>query len=63
MDDAARDYADAWHRSFARRFGWGSVFRRFMLHPAAAGVAARAAGPRLVRFAMERMRPLPMEGA
>jgi len=56
MDDAARDYADAWHRSFARRFGWGSVFRRFMLHPAAAGVAARAAGPRLVRFAMERMR-------
>jgi hypothetical protein len=27
-----------------------------MLHPAAAGVAARAAGPRLVRFAMERMR-------
>lgn len=56
MDDAAREYAAAWRRGFARGFGWGSVFRRFMLHPAAAGFAARAAGPRLVRFAMDRMR-------
>ncbi len=56
MDSVARDYALAWRRCFARRFGWGSVFRRFMLQPAAAGVAARVAGPRLVRFAMERMR-------
>ncbi len=61
VDDVAGDYAAAWHRCFARRFGWGSLFRRFMLHPAAAGVAARAAGPRLVRFAMERMRPFPTE--
>jgi flavin-dependent dehydrogenase len=56
MDRVARDYALAWRRCFARRFGWGSVFRRFMLQPAAAGVAASVAGPRLVRFAMERMR-------
>jgi flavin-dependent dehydrogenase len=56
MDDVARDYALAWHRRFARRFGWGSVFRRFMLQPAGARVAASVASPGLVRFAMERMR-------
>jgi flavin-dependent dehydrogenase len=56
MDAVARDYALTWRRRFARRFGWGSVFRRFMLRPVAASVAARVAGPRLVRFAMERVR-------
>lgn len=56
MDDVARDYALAWRRRFARSFGWGSMFRQFMLQPAAARVAARVAGPRLVRFAMDRMR-------
>ena len=56
MDDVAGDYSVAWRRCFARRFGWGSVFRRFMLCPAAARVAASVAGPGLVRFAMERVR-------
>ncbi len=56
MDDVAPGYALAWRRRFARPFGWGSMFRRFMLRPAAAGIAARVAGPRLVRFAMDRMR-------
>ena len=56
MKALGRDYAAAWRRSFARRFGWGSVFRRFMLRPGAASVAARVAGPRLVRFAVERVR-------
>ena len=56
MDDVARDYALAWRRCFAPRFGWGSVFRRFMLQPAAAKLAALVAGPRLVHFAMDRMR-------
>ena len=56
MDDVARDYALAWRRRFARRFGWGSVFRRFMLQPAAARVATHVASPGLVRFAMDRMR-------
>ena len=56
MDDVARDYALAWRRRFARGFGWGSVFRRFLLQPAAARLAASVASPGLVRFAMERMR-------
>ena len=56
MEDVARDYTLAWRRRFARRYGWGSLFRRFMLQPAAARVAASVASPGLVRFALERMR-------
>jgi flavin-dependent dehydrogenase len=55
MEAVAPAYALAWKRRFARRFGWGSAFRRLMLSPAAGRLAARLAGERLVRFAMERM--------
>ena len=55
MEAVAPAYALAWKRRFARRFGWGSALRRLMLSPAAGNVAARLAGERLVRFAMERM--------
>ncbi len=55
LDDVAGIYARAWRERFSRAFGWGSVFRRLMLQPAAAAVAARVAGPRLLRFATARL--------
>ncbi len=55
MDDVAAIYTRAWRERFSRAFGWASVFRRLMLQPAAAAVAARVAGPRLLRFATARL--------
>ncbi len=55
MDEVAGLYARAWRERFSRSFGWGSVFRRLMLQPAAAAVAARLAGSRLLPFAIARL--------
>ncbi len=55
MESAPRIYAEAWRRQFRWRFGWGLVFRRLMLHPAAGTLAARLCGERLVRFAVSRL--------
>ncbi len=55
MDDVARIYSRAWRGRFSQAFGWGSVFRRLILQPTAAAVAARVAGPRLLRFAVARL--------
>jgi menaquinone-9 beta-reductase len=55
MHDVGRIYARAWRDQFSRPFGWGSIFRRLILQPAAAEVAAQVAGPRLLRFAMGRL--------
>ncbi len=55
MNDVARVYTRAWRERFSRPFGWGSVFRRFMLQPSAAAVAARMAGSPLLRFAIARL--------
>ena len=52
----AGEYASAWRARFGRRFTWSSVFRELMLRPAAASVAARLAGPALVRFAISTTR-------
>jgi flavin-dependent dehydrogenase len=55
MSDVAPAYALAWRRRFASRLGWGAAFRGLMLHPAAAALAARLGGERLVRLALARM--------
>lgn len=52
MDDVSRIYTRAWRERFSRTFGWGSMFRRLILQPSAAAVAARLAGSRLLRFAI-----------
>jgi flavin-dependent dehydrogenase len=51
----SREYARAWRRRFARRFGWSKVFRRLMLNPRLASIAAGLAGESLVRLAMGRV--------
>jgi len=55
IDRLSRLYARAWKARFGRRFGWSSIFRRLMLNPGAASIAARVAGSRLVRLGMERL--------
>ncbi len=55
MDRLARTYVRAWRARFSRRFGWSAVFRRLMLHPGLASMAARAGGERLVRLGMRRL--------
>lgn len=50
--DLLRSYSAAWRRQFGRRFRWGALLRRLMLHPAAGEIAARLAGEGLVRFGL-----------
>jgi flavin-dependent dehydrogenase len=54
---AARDYADAWKRRYRSRFGWSAVFRGLVHRSRLAESAARWAGPRLVRSALQRLAP------
>jgi flavin-dependent dehydrogenase len=54
---AARVYADAWKRRFRSRFGWSAVFRALVHRARFAESAARWAGPRLVRSALQRLAP------
>jgi 2-polyprenyl-6-methoxyphenol hydroxylase-like FAD-dependent oxidoreductase len=53
--EAARLYAEAWRGRFERRFSWSAALRRLMLSPASGALAARLAGPRLMRFAIGRL--------
>ena len=48
-------YAAAWKRRFGTRFSWSAAFRRLMLNPSTGAVAARLAGPRIIRFAIRRL--------
>ena len=57
LSRAARAYADAWKRRFRSRFGWSAVFRALVLRARFAESAARWAGPRLVRSALQRLSP------
>ncbi len=52
---APRLYAAAWRRRFGSRFSWSAAFRRLMLNPSTGAVAARLAGPRIIRFAIRRL--------
>jgi menaquinone-9 beta-reductase len=53
----SRIYAAAWRARFRRRFGWSAAFRRLMHRPDLAATAARWAGDRLVRSALQRLAP------
>ncbi|HKD11006.1 MAG TPA: FAD-dependent monooxygenase [Thermoanaerobaculia bacterium] len=55
IDRLARLYTRAWKARFGRRFSWSSIFRRLMLNPGAASIAARVAGERLTSFAIGRL--------
>ncbi|HWZ84772.1 MAG TPA: FAD-dependent monooxygenase [Thermoanaerobaculia bacterium] len=55
MEEVPSAYALAWRRRFAARLGWGAAFRGLMLHPAAASLAARLGGERLVRLALGQL--------
>src|SRR5262249_46454559 len=55
LERLPRIYARAWRRRFARRFGWGAIFRRLMLKPLLASVAERVGGEALVRSAISRL--------
>lgn len=50
-----REYALAWKRRFAGRFGWSAVFRSLMLNSVLASAAARLGGESLVRSAISRL--------
>jgi flavin-dependent dehydrogenase len=51
-----RAYGEIWRGRFGRRFAWSALFRRIMLRPALAALAARVAGERLVRFGITATR-------
>ena len=57
LSGISRAYADAWRRRFRSRFGWSAVFRVLVHRARLAESAARWAGPRLVRTAIERLAP------
>lgn len=53
--DLARAYSAAWRARFSGRFAWSKAFRRLMLSPSLGALAARLAGKKLTRFALERL--------
>lgn len=53
--DLPRAYSAAWRARFAGRFAWSKVFRRLMLHPSLGALAARLAGQRVTRLALEKL--------
>ena len=53
--DLPRAYAAAWRLRFAKQFAWSRAFRLLMLHPSLGALAARLAGKRLTRLALERL--------
>lgn len=53
--DLPRAYSTAWSARFATRFAWSKTFRRLMLHPTLGALAARLAGQRLTRLALEKL--------
>lgn len=55
LETLPREYARAWRRRFARRFGWSAVFRSLMLNPVLASAAAWLGGDRLVESAVARL--------
>jgi len=55
LEALPREYARAWRLRFARRFGWGAVFRSLMLNSVLASAAARLGGDRLVESAVARL--------
>jgi flavin-dependent dehydrogenase len=55
IDRLPRLYARAWKARFGRRFAWSSIFRRLVLHPEVAAIAARVGGERLVRLGMAKL--------
>ena len=61
IPDVPEAYARSWRRRFSARLRWGATLRRLMLHPFAAGLAARLAGEDLVRAALTRLSASPLE--
>jgi flavin-dependent dehydrogenase len=57
FDRVARVYAAAWRARFRSRFGWSAVFRLLVHRGRLAETAARWAGARLVRSALQRLAP------
>jgi flavin-dependent dehydrogenase len=49
------DYARAWRRRFGRRFAWSAAFRRLVLSPRVASIAAAVAGESLLSLAIRKL--------
>lgn len=54
--DLTRTYGRLWKDSFAGRFAWSAIFRRFLLSSGLGALSGRLAGRRLARFAVSRLR-------
>jgi flavin-dependent dehydrogenase len=52
-----RSYARAWKARFGKRFAWSRVLRQAMLSPLVGSVAARLAGERVIRAALQALAP------
>jgi flavin-dependent dehydrogenase len=55
FEELPRAYTTAWRARFAHRFTWSRGFRLLMLSPSLGELAARLAGKKLARLALERL--------